>query len=163
MTAVNLNPSRVADAERLGQPEPFSGASNEGWLSGKPLLITVVFTGMATTIAALKHARHLAEGLSAEIRIVMPQVVPHVLPLEQPPVSPEFRVRYFCTAAGEHATGISIEVHLCRDAHLAVVNALRPGSLVLIGRRGPWWVTGEKSLARTLRRAGHQVLIVDHK
>ncbi len=131
---------------------------------GQQLSITVVFTSIPATLATLKHARELAQDLSAQIRVLVPQAVPYALPLDRPPVDPAFRVRSFCAAAEKESVEMRIEVRLCRDPRIAVAEALPPQSLVLMGTRNRWWWPARKnSLARALRRAGHRVIVVNEK
>jgi hypothetical protein len=54
------------------------------------LNIVVVFTSIESTLAALKEAGTLAHSLGAQIKLVVPQVVPYPLPLDSPPVLVEF-------------------------------------------------------------------------
>src|SRR5260370_27674538 len=56
----------------------------------RKLNISVVFTSIESTLAALKEAGELANSLGAQITLLVPQVVPHPLPLESPPVLVEF-------------------------------------------------------------------------
>jgi hypothetical protein len=124
--------------------------------------ITVVFTTTQATLAALKHARELVHGMGEEIRILVPQVVPYALPLNHPAADPAFRIRPLRKAAAQGTVDMRIDVLLCRDPRLAVPQALRPHSVVLIGSRNHrWWPARESSLKRVLRRAGHHVITVN--
>ncbi len=155
--------SRTHNAGKLWAVQSHSPAAVECEQDCQQLSISVVFTTTGATLAALKHARELAHGLSAQIRILVPQVVPYALPLDRPPIDPAFRVRPFCAAAEKESIDMRIEVRLCRDRRIAIAEALRPRSLVLMGGRNRWWPTRESSFARGLRRAGHHVIIVTEK
>jgi hypothetical protein len=55
-----------------------------------------------------------------------------------------------------------LDVRLCRDRVKCVRDALAPHSLVLIGaQKGFWLSRAEKSLAKQLRRDGHEVTLVN--
>jgi|SRR5947209_6419635 len=125
------------------------------------LSVTIVFTSTRATLSALKHAEKLTHGLGASIRVVAPYVVPYPLPLERPPVDAALGLTELRTAAGEAGIRTRIEVTLCRDRKLALAEALSPRSLVLIAGPRHWWPTPESSLARALRRWGHQVILLD--
>jgi hypothetical protein len=127
------------------------------------LELTVVFTTVRATLAALKEAGNLAHQLQARIRIIAPQVVPYALPIEHPPVDPLFKIRKVRTLCCTDKVGIRIEVRLCRDAQKCVQEALGPESVVLIGGRKRLWPTRAGRLAQNLCRAGHHVIFVTAK
>ena len=127
------------------------------------LKISVVFTQIEPTLAALKHAGALARDLGARISLLVPQLVPYPLPLDRSPVSPEFNERRFRVIAGHSRVEAGVEVYLCRDRMETLRGVLNARSLVVIGGRKThwptaWWPTSEKRLAAGLRRAGHQVI-----
>jgi len=143
----------------LSEKEPaFEENSSE-----EPLPITVLFTTIEATLPALEEAHQLARGLGAQMRILMPQVVPYTLPLDRPAVDPAFRVRQLCGSLFDPSISVRIEVHLCRDLEAAVAGALRPGSLVVMGCRACSWLGRERSLARSLRQSGHQVILISNR
>jgi hypothetical protein len=127
------------------------------------LNISVIFTAVDSTLAALKCAARLADNLGARISLVVTQVVPYALPLDRPPVSREFNERRFRVIAGESRVKASVTVYLCRDQIATLKAVLKPRSLVVVGGRKHGWsrawaTTPEKRLARELRRAGHEVI-----
>lgn len=124
------------------------------------LQLTIVFTTVRGTLAALKEAGFLAHRLGARIRILVPQIVSYALPLEHPPVDPLFKIRKFRTLCGTCEVDTRIQVLLCRDAHKCVQEALRPESIVLIGGRKSILPTWSNHLAKSLTRAGHHVMFV---
>jgi hypothetical protein len=140
-------------------------ATSERVLSGTPtsLEITVVFTTVRGTIAALKRAGHLACDLGTHIRLLIPQLVPYPLPLEKPPVPPAFRARKFWTLCARGLVDTRIEIQLCRDRRECLRQALPAESLVVLGGAKRLWPTQEQRLARELQRAGHSVLLVADK
>src|SRR5262245_40217603 len=72
------------------------------------LNISVVFTSVVSTLAALKEAGRLASSLGARITIVVPQVVPYPLPLESPPTLVEFSENRFRVIASESPVETSV-------------------------------------------------------
>jgi hypothetical protein len=125
----------------------------------RPLNISVVFTSVESTLAALKEAGTLASSLRARIRMLVPQVVPHPLPLEKPQVPVEFSEKRFRVIAGHSPVETSVHICLCRDRFHALKCVLGPGSIVVLGgRRRLWWPTRDEALARKLKRAGFEVI-----
>lgn len=131
-----------------------------GGCEGDPRFeLAVVFTSFDATIAALKMAGALASGLSAHITLVVPQVVPYCLPLENPPVLLDFTRQRLGEIASDSPVETTIRHCLCRDRLVTLTAVLKPGSIVVIGGRKKWWPTREKTLARRLRRFGHEVIL----
>ena len=122
---------------------------------------SVVFTSYDATIAALKMAAALASGLSARIALVVPQVVPYPLPLENPQVVLEFTQKRLGEVASDIPVETTIRHYLCRDRLVTLSAVLKPGSIVVIGTRKKWLPTREKTLARRLRRFGHDVILTE--
>ncbi len=125
------------------------------------LSITVVFTSARGTSAALKSAAALADTLSASISLVVLQVVPYPLPLASPPVLLDFSESQVRAIAEESPVETTVLLYLCRDAQVTLPMVLKPRSLVVIGGRKRWWPNPERSLARRLRRAGHDVIFTE--
>ncbi len=126
--------------------------------AGSRLNISVVFTAVESTLAALKHAGDMAANLGARISLVVPQVVPYPVPLNSPPVSHDFSERSFRVIAGQSRVETRVVVYLCRDRMQTLKAVLKPHSLVIVGGRKRWWPTAEKRLAAKLRLAGHEVI-----
>ena len=127
--------------------------------AGQQLNISVVFTSVKSTLAALKEAGTLANSLGAQIKLLVPQVVPHPLPLETPPVLVEFNEKRFRVIANQSPVETSVQVYLCREKIRTLLSILKPGSIVVLGGRKGWfWPTRDEILARELRRAGHEVI-----
>jgi hypothetical protein len=122
------------------------------------LNVTVVFTSLGATLAALKKAGGLADSLGARIRLVVPLVVPYPLSLANPPVPVEFQERRFREIAANSSLAIEVQLYFCRDKLEALKLVLEPHSLIVIGGRTQLWPTREKGLACKLRRAGHEVI-----
>ncbi|HEY1205905.1 MAG: hypothetical protein ABSH46_02065 [Bryobacteraceae bacterium] len=125
------------------------------------LEVVVIYTGVKQTLAALKAAANLAQGLAARIRLIVPQPVAFPAELDQPPVQKDFAERKFRTLAEQSAIETNVEIRLCRDWETGALDGLKPGSIVILGARMRWWPgTRERRLARALRKSGHQALLV---
>ena len=123
------------------------------------LNISVVFTSVESTLAALKEAGSLASSLGARITLLVAQVVPYPLPLETPPVLVEFNEKRFRVIASDSPVETHVQIYLCRDNVQTLTQVLVPGSIVVVGgRKRKWWPTADEMLARELRRAGHEVI-----
>ena len=125
------------------------------------LEIVVIFTSVNATIAALKKAGTLAERLGARATLVVPQVVPYALPLTSPPVLLDFQEKRFREIAKESPVDIRVRIYLCRDTLETLKLVLKSRSLIVVGARERFWPTREKSLARKLRRFGHEVILTE--
>jgi len=125
------------------------------------LEINVIFTDHQGTLSALRTAGVLAHQLQAHINLLVPRFVPYAFPLASPPVSIQFTERRLLDLARRGAQGsvvISVQLYLCRDRRLCLLEALKPQSLVVVGGRARWWPTKETKLARMLQFAGHHVI-----
>src|SRR6202158_4313694 len=137
---------------------PDSAAENN---PGNELEINVIFTDDQGTLSALRTAGALAHQLQAHINLLVPRVVPYAFLLPGPPVSIQFTEGRLLDLARQGAQGpmvISVQLYLCRDPRLCLLEALNPQSLVVVGGRQRWWPTKETKLARMLQFAGHQVI-----
>jgi len=123
-------------------------APTRSFLRLASLEVVVLHTTIPETLAALKTAARLADGLAARIRLLVIQVVPYPLPLDRPPVALPFTQRRFHTMAEGVAIETHVDIHLVRDRDLALASLLEPYSTV---------VTGGKRL-KSLERAGHEVI-----
>jgi hypothetical protein len=128
---------------------------------GSKLEISVVFTSVDATLAALKEAADLANSLGGRITLIVPQVVPYPLPLTSPPVLVDFNERRLRVLAGQSRVETRVSIYLCRDALPTLLSVLKPHSLIVVGSRKRWWPTAEKRLAAKLRRAGHEVMVTE--
>jgi len=136
-----------------GQPDqPQKGRAN-----GR-LNISVVFTTVEATLAALRKAGALATRLHARIVLLVPQIVPYPLPLTSPPILLDFNERRFRLIAEESAIATTVRIYLCRDRRDMLEKALPAHSVVVLAGAKRWWPTAESRLARALRHAGHEVV-----
>jgi hypothetical protein len=129
--------------------------------SDSKLDISVVFTSVDATLAALKEAGSLASSLGGRITLIVPQTVPYPLPLTCPPVLVDFNERRLRVIASNCRVETRVSIYLCRDPLEILQSVLKPHSLVVVGSRKRWWPTAEKRLARKLRRFGHQVVVTE--
>ena len=139
-----------------GFPEHQNASAREPKLN-----ISVVFTSVKATLAALREAGGLAGRLGARITLVVPQIVPYPLPLTSPPVLLDWNERRFRTIAEESPVETKVSLYLCRDAREILKTALSPRSIVVLGGRKRLWPTPETRLASTLRQAGHEVIFTE--
>lgn len=149
--------------DRTLRPTPGHPNQPDSTTAAEPQLqISVVFTSIDATLAALKRAGVLASRLHSSITLLAPQVVPYPLPLTSPPVLLDWNERRFRVIAEETSVATRVQVYLCRDPLTALPAVLRPHSLVVVGaRKRWWWPTPEKRLVKKLRAAGHEVLFTE--
>jgi len=129
--------------------------------------ISVVFTSVDATLAALKEAGRLlgneAGSLGGRITLIVPQIVPYPLPLTSPPVLVDFNERRLRVIASKCRVETRVSIYLCRNPLETLQSVLKPHSLVVLGSRKRWWPTAEKRLAKKLRRFGHQVVVTERE
>ena len=130
---------------------------------GPELHIAVVFTNFEDTKQALHAAANLSTGLRADIDLVVPEIVPYPLPLVRPAVPPGFTLHRLMNLAREAEVQPSIHVYLCRDKVQTLLQVLHRQSVVILGSTRRWFPTKPILLARTLRKKGHQVILVKCK
>ena len=142
---------------------PVTGVPARPFLeeSDSKLEISVVFTSVDATLAALKEAGNLAENLGARITLIVPQIVPYPLPLSSPPVLVDFNERRLRVIASHCCVETRVSIYLCREPLETLKSVLKRGSLVVVGTRKRWWPTSEKQLAAKLRHAGYEVVVTE--
>ena len=129
--------------------------------SSSPLEITVLHTNAQNTVKSLQNVARLAQDLSADIRLLVLQVVPYPLPLEMPDVPLEFTSQNLLETISPLEVDVRVDIRLGRDQDAMLESAFPPASLVMVGRRYRWWPSSENRIARLLRRRGHQVISTD--
>jgi hypothetical protein len=151
-----LDTSALVLEKRLGAARagPRNSAEPDSRLN-----ISVVFTSIGLTLAALREAGKLASCLGAGILLLVPQVVPYPLPLESPPILLDWNESRFRDIADGTGVETLVRIYLCRDRLQAVRAVLSAGSIVVVGCQKSWWPTSEKRLARQLRQSGHAVIV----
>jgi hypothetical protein len=122
--------------------------------------VTVLYTNVRATLAALRRAASLARDLGATIRILNIRTVPYPLPLDKPPVDREVVARNISTLADGQPIPTRIEICFGRDVVESLLQSLSPNSIVLVGSKSRWWENKERKLAKQLARHGHQIILV---
>jgi hypothetical protein len=128
---------------------------------GFRLPVFVIFTSINRTLKALEKANQLAKPLQTGIVILAIQMVPYSLPLDEPPVPFEFVVRRLEEMADQFPEKTKISAYLCRDPMEALKSVLKHNCPVVMGIRKRWWPTRDERLARKLRHAGYDVILVE--
>lgn len=127
----------------------------------KKIPVSVVFTNIEGTLAALNAAAHLSVGLGAQIVVLATEVVSFRYLAQGLSDSLGFFQRLCEALVNEcRLQDVSIEVHLCRDQVECLKSVLRPRSIVLIGARRRWWPWRERGLQRALKQRGFDALLV---
>jgi hypothetical protein len=152
MRTTTQDNDRTADK---GTPE--KGMCPESEFSGD-FEVVVIFTGIRTTLCAMKTAGRLAAGLGARIRIIVPQV-PNRMTYQCRSDGNGALERQFRTIVGGRKIETQLEVCPCSNRWQMLQEALAPGSIVVLGSACRRWPTFESRLARKLREAGHDVLL----
>lgn len=145
---------------KAGFDAPNDGADSE---RDRELVVNVIFTTEAGTLAALKAAGDLGCDLNARINLIVAQAVPLAFPVDHPPVAVDFTERRLKALASLGAQGdveTSVMLYLCRDRQRALLQALPPRSLVVIGEKRRWWGSETTRITESLERNGHRVLFV---
>ncbi|MBI4893586.1 MAG: hypothetical protein HY821_23400 [Acidobacteria bacterium] len=134
--------------------------------------VHVLYTGVASTLAALRTAAQFAQGLGARIRLLVLETVPYPLPVDRPEHDLAFlrrRFRALVETSALDSAGTPVEataeIVLCRGTWEGLEKRLARRSVIVIGRRNNnwrtralWRWTAEDRLARRLRSAGHHVV-----
>jgi len=123
------------------------------------LWIVVPYTTRELTRAALRHAG-VCTDLEVHVCLVDIQVVPFPCSLNQPPINTKFSEWRLQDLFKESGLPGKAAVLYTRDWLEGFKKVLGPGSLVVIATKKRWWRTREEKLARTLMKAGHQVLLL---
>jgi hypothetical protein len=137
-------------------PDWHVAGANEAQLN-----VTVLFTSVNDTMAALRAAGTLANKLGGRITIVVPEIVPYHLPINKPPVVHDWNEKRFRVMAAKSPVETSVRFYLCRDRDEMLARQLKPHSLVVLGGKKHWWPTRESRLAKRLRSLGHEVILAE--
>jgi len=124
------------------------------------LRITVLYTRIRPTLAALRRAASLARDLRAGIRILNVRNVPYPLPLDRPGLDHEVLAQNFRTIAEGCTIPTRVEICYGRDIVESLLHSLSPNSIVLIGAKPRWWPSKERRWAKLLTRHGHHIVFV---
>ena len=122
--------------------------------------IAIIFTSLAATVSAIEHTAALIEGLGLRLSVIWPQAVSFVLPLEEAAISADFSTRMLRELARMCPSISQVHLCVCRQMVEALVSLIRPESPIVAGTYRHLWPAWERRLARNLRRAGHNVLLL---
>ncbi len=122
-------------------------------------VVTVPFTGLASTLSALAVARGPGRALGAKVMVIAAKT---------PELGP--RGGQVASARDDEAEALQLQLRAAGDVRFRVFAApragdalnaaLAPASLVVGGRRH-WWPTATSRLCGALEAVGHFVLFVD--
>jgi hypothetical protein len=127
------------------------------------LEVVVLHTTTPGTLRALQEAARLANGLAAQIRLLVLQAVPYPLPLDEPPVPLEFTRSRFRAVASDVPVKTQVDIRIGRDRRRMLESILQPRSVVVLGDRPGWWPSEQKRLVKWLTGQGHQVVFACSK
>ena len=140
---VALALERLRDSVNTASRRPLTPQEVESGLD-----ISVVFTSVDATLAALKQAGSLANRLGAHITLVVAQIVPTHLPLDSPPVLIDWNEKRFRTIASDSPVQTAVQIYLCRDRWETLSSVLKPHSLVVVGGKKKMVADGRKSFGK---------------
>jgi len=124
------------------------------------LQIVVLYTTPEATKIALSCAETLGQGLGLNLYLLDIQVVPFRCPMDRPPIDPVFTRKRLEDLECKTETPVHAGVVYTRSRDEALRKWLDCASLVLIPVRGFWDRCFTRSLTRTLKKLGHDVLLV---
>jgi hypothetical protein len=119
-------------------------------------VIAIHFNG---TRAAVEAAIPLARGSRARLIVLVPQIVPYALPLDEPAGPVSFAAERYRNLL--HELHGEAQVRLCRCRHADdVIRQMLPlqAMVVVGGPAGTWRASREERLARRLAHLGHRVV-----
>jgi hypothetical protein len=162
----------VADQRGLdkkGRDERVGWDSGQGGPSparrdGRHPRITVLYTNIEGTLAAVEAAVHLARGLSAELVLLVAEELAPCYPLDHPPAAAGFFARVSCAILDElqlNESSVRLEIHFFRRRAQGFEAVLMPRSLVVLGMKDHGWQRKEKRLAHILNELGHEAILVE--
>ena len=121
------------------------------------LRVVVPYTTPELTRGALDHAAASGD-LDIHVCLVDLQVIP--FHAAAPAIDKEFSERRLDELLQESGVPGKGVVLYMTDWFRGFKKILQPESLVVLATKKTWWPTREKKLARILRRAGHQVVLL---
>ena len=124
------------------------------------LPIKVIFTSLSGTLNALVKANQMARSNKSPIEILVFMAIHFAVPLEDRSIRLEFLVRQLKEMADQFSEQIKISVYLCRDQWETMAGILDRNCLILMGVSSGLWPTHDERIARMLRHAGHNVILI---
>jgi len=123
-----------------------------------PLDIVVPFINPRETLAALRAAVWLGEGLRTRVRVVRVQVVPYPLDAGHPHIPVSFlRDQMKALTRG---FDVDCEVRLAREFEQGLKSAIAARSITVMASKRRPWPTRVDRLAARLRKNGSPVFVV---
>lgn len=142
------------------------GGGQQATCSPQPSSLNVVYTSPTSTAAALRAAAFLARDLDLTIRVQAMIPVPRSFPMDcrfgPAQATAQFLRQFLERVAPSHCEYV-LHICVCRNRTDALLNILRPGSLLVIGGRRCSWPTMESRLCKAATSAGHSVVFIDTK
>jgi hypothetical protein len=121
--------------------------------------VYVLATDVKGTRAALETAVPLARGSRARLEVLVPQVVPYPLPIDEPAEPAPFAVERYRRLLDDLRAKATIRMCLCRHADDVIVHTLpRAATVVVGGAAGTWRASRDERLGHRLTRLGHRVV-----
>jgi len=123
------------------------------------LQIVIPYVNPELTQAAVRHVG-VCTDLNVEVNLIDIQVVPFPCPLDQPLINREYSQRRLEELLGQSGLPGRATLLYARDWLQAFRETMELKSLVILATATTWWPTREKKLARTLAKAGYQVMVL---
>jgi len=122
--------------------------------------VLVLATTVDGTRSALAAAVPLAKGSGAKLLVLVPQVLPYAVELDQTLQPTEFVVRRYREIVEDLGGEATIRVCMCRRPS-DIARILPERALVVVGGQPPrWFPSTEHRLMRRMSALGHQVVLV---
>jgi hypothetical protein len=122
--------------------------------------IVVPYTEWAVTKAVLDRVVGLTAGLNVALTLVAVHTIPYPATFGCPAAVHAHLVEQLVDLASHCPLPVNPQVVLARSREEGFRHVLRPESTVLVGSRKHWWRSNEESLARSLARDGHKVVLL---
>jgi hypothetical protein len=121
--------------------------------------VHVVATQFRGTRAALEAAVPLARGSDARLKVLVPQIVPYPLPLDQPVEAAPFAAERYRNLLHQLHAEAEVRLCLCRNPDDIILQLLPAHATVVVGGpAGTWRASREERLTRRLTHLGHRVV-----
>src|SRR5450631_809122 len=148
---------------RFGSDVDSGAPSTADDQDGRRPRISVIYTTIEGTLAALDAAVRLSRGLEAEIVLLVAEELALYYSLDYPPIATAFFEKVCKAILAElqlDAAPIRLEIYFCRRQIKCFESALHPRSVVVLGTGHHFWRRKERKLASTLKALGHDALLV---
>ena len=126
-----------------------------------PLDVYVIFTEAETTRRTLQAVHRLTQGLTVRLSVIVPQVIPYPLPLDEPAVPLPFTREALLEILKPEETETRVSIFLCRDRMEGIRAAVTAGSLLIVGATTRRWWNSAARLSRNLEQNGYRVILIE--